>query len=163
MEIVNGIEPGSETATSSDVNTGTNTTKAITPDALAGSVMGTKNVVIKCIADNTGLTTGDGKAYFTIPVELSGMVLVSVGVHVYKVSSSSIPTFQIYNLTDTVDMLSTEITIDVNEKDSKDAATPAVIDTANNDVATGDELRFDCKVAGTSVEGMEIRLGFRLP
>lgn len=125
--------------------------------------IGTKNVVIKVIPDGVTLTTGDGKAHFTIPIELNGMDLVSVGAHVYTVSSSGIPTFQIHNLTDTVDMLSTEITVDVSEKDSSSAAVAAVIDAANDDVATGDELRFDCDIAGTGSEGMEIRLGFRIP
>ena len=167
MEIINGVKSDGtgvfEAATASDINTGTSTTKGNTPDALAGSNLGTKNVVVKCIADGTDLTTGNGKAYFTVPVELNGMDLVSVGAHIYTVSSSGIPTFQIYNLTDTVDMLSTELTIDATEKDSKDAVAPAVINGASDDVATGDELRFDCDIAGTDAKGMEIRLGFRLP
>ena len=132
------------------------------PDALAGSIFGTKNVVIKVIDDTTALTTGDAKTHFTVPIELNGMNLVSVGGHVYTVSSSGTPTFQIHNLTDTADMLSTLITIDATEKDSKDAAAPPVIDGTHDDVATGDELRFDCDVAGTGTKGMEIRMGFRL-
>jgi len=126
-------------------------------------VIHTRVVVVKVIADDTALATGDGKAYFTVPVELNGMNLISVGAHVYTVSSSGTPTFQIHNLTDAQDMLSTLLTIDANEKDSKDAATPAVINTTYDDVATGDELRFDCDVAGTSTTGMEIRMGFATP
>ena len=152
-----------EIAIASEVDTGTDATRAISPDSLAGSALGTKNVVVKCIADDTVLTTGDGKAHFTIPIELTGMNLVSVGAHVYGVSSSGTPTFQIHNLTDTTDMLSTLITIDANEKDSSTAATPAVINGAADDVVTGDEIRFDCDVAGTGADGMEIRMGFRLP
>jgi hypothetical protein len=152
-----------ELAIASEINTGTDATRANTPDALAGSIFGTKQVIVKVIADDTALTTGDGKAHFTVPAEFNGMNLISVGAHVYTVSSSGSPTFQIHNLTDAVDMLSTAITIDASEKDSKDAATPAVINTANDGVATGDELRFDCDVAGTGTKGMEIRMGFRLP
>jgi hypothetical protein len=40
-------------------------------------------------------------------------------------------------------MLSTNITIDVNEYDSKDATTPAVINTSNDDVLTGDNIRIN--------------------
>ena len=120
-------------------------------------------VVIKVIADDTALTVADGKAYFTVPLELNGMNLISVGAHVYTVSSSGLPTFQIHNLTDAQDMLSTLLTIDANEKDSKDAATPAVINTTYDDVATGDELRFDCDSSGTGTKGMEIRTGWQLP
>lgn len=150
-------------AIASEINTGTDATRANTPDALAGSIFGTKQVVVKCIADDTELTTGDGKMHFTVPIELNGMNLVTVGAHVYTVSSSGLPTFQVHNLTDTVDMLSTAITIDATENDSKDATTPAVINAATDDVATGDVLRFDCDGAGTGTAGMEIRLGFRLP
>lgn len=120
----------------------------------------TKNVIVKAIPDDEDLVAGDGKTHFTIPLELNGMDLVSVGAHVYTVSSSGLPTFQIYNLTDSVDMLSTAITIDVSEKDSKDASTPAVINTSTDDVSTGDEIRFDCDTSGTGTKGMEIRLGF---
>ena len=120
----------------------------------------TRPVVVKCIADDTALSVADGVTKFTIPIELNGMSLISVGAHVYTVSSNGLPTFQIHNLTGAVDMLSTVITIDATEKDSKDATTAAVIDTDNDDVATGDELRFDCDVAGTGTKGMEIRMGF---
>lgn len=120
-------------------------------------------VVIKVIDDATELTTGDGKTKFVVPAELNGMNLVSVGAHVFAVSSSGLPTVQLYNATQAADMLTTRITIDENEKDSKDATTPAVIDTANDDVATGDEIRVDVDVAGTATAGLEVRMGFRLP
>jgi hypothetical protein len=152
-----------ELASSSEINTGTDATKANTPDALAGSIFGTKNVVVKVIADDTDLTVADGLTHFTVPAELNGMNLVSVGAHVYTVSSGGLPTFQIHNLTDAVDMLSTAITIDATENDSKDAATPPVINTGADDVSTGDVIRFDCDGIGTGTKGMEIRMGFRLP
>ncbi len=120
-------------------------------------------IIIKVIDDVTALTTGDGKTHVTIPIEMNGMNLISVGAHVYTVSSSGLPTVMIHNLTQAVDMLSTAITIDENEKDSKDAVAPAVIDTGNDDVATGDEIRIDVDVAGTDILGLEIRLGFQLP
>lgn len=123
-------------------------------------VIHTRGIVVKCIAEDAALAVEDGVAYFTVPPEFNGMHLVAVGAHVYTVSSSGTPTFQIHNLTDTVDMLSTEITIDATEKDSKDAATPAVIDIAHDDVSTGDELRFDCDVAGTSTKGLDVRMSF---
>lgn len=123
----------------------------------------TRVVVLKVIADDTALTTGDGKMYFTVPAELNGMNLVSVGAHVYTASSSGLPTIQLHNATDSVDMLSTRITIDATEKDSKDATTAAVIDTSHDDVATGDEIRVDVDGAGTGTKGLEIRMGFQLP
>ncbi len=129
----------------------------------AAGVFATRVAVVKCIADDTVLTVADALASFTIPIELNGMNLVSVGAHVYTASSSGLPTFEIYNLTNTAQMLSTLLTIDATEKDSKDATTAAVIDTNNDDVVTGDELQFNCTIAGTGTKGMEIRMGFRLP
>ena len=152
-----------ELAITSEINTGTDAARSNTPDALAGSIFGTKQVVVKVIADDTALTVADGLTHFTVPAELNGMNLISVGAHVYTVSSSGLPAFQIHNLTDAADMLSTAITIDANENDSKDAATPPVINAATDDVATGNVIRFDCDVAGTGTKGMEIRMGFRLP
>lgn len=120
-----------------------------------------KVAILKVYAEDTALAAGDGAMYFTIPQELDGMNLVSVGAHVYTASSSGAVTVQIHNATDTADMLSTAITIDATEKDSLTAATPAVINAATDDVATADEIRVDIDGAGTGAKGLEIRLGFR--
>ncbi|NOR84932.1 hypothetical protein GQ473_02350 [archaeon] len=123
----------------------------------------TKNVIIKVFPDTLTLTAGDAKGHFTVPIELNGMNLVSVGAHVYTSSSSGLPTFNIYNLTDTVDMLSTPITIDVSTTDSSTATIPAIIDTTYDDITTADVLRIDCDIVGTDTKGLEIRMGFRSP
>jgi hypothetical protein len=125
------------------------------------SVSITRVAVIKVIADDAELTTGDGKCYFTVPAELNGYSLVSVGAHVYTASTSGLPTVQINNITKNLDILSTRITIDVNEKDSKTATTSAVINQSNNTVNHGDEIRIDVDVAGTGTKGLEVRMGFR--
>lgn len=113
--------------------------------------------------NGAAITTGDGKAYFRCPAEISGYNLTRVAAHVTTVSTSGTPTIQIHNVTQAADMLSTRITIDANEKDSKDATTPAVIDTSNDDVATGDELRFDVDVAGTGTKGLIVEMKFEDP
>lgn len=109
------------------------------------------------------LTTGDGKANIFIPAALNGMNLVLAHAAVTTVSSSGLPTIQIANVTDAVDMLSTRITIDASEKTSHTAATPSVIDTSKDDVTTGDELRIDVDVAGTGTKGLVIILTFEAP
>jgi hypothetical protein len=152
-----------ELATAAEINTGTDTGRAPSVDALAGSNFGIRVVDIKVIADGTALATGDGQATFVVPAEFNGMNLVSCGAHVFTVSSSGLPTIQIRNQTDTQDMLSTRITIDASEKDSATAATAAVIDTAHDDVATGDEIAIDVDVSGTGTKGLEVRMGFQLP
>ena len=65
-------------------------------------------------------------------------------------------------MTDTVDMLSTRITVDANEKTSYTAAAAPVINASNDDVATGDILRVDVDVAGTGAKGLMILLTFQL-
>lgn len=151
-------------ATAAETTTGASTAKYVSPDALAGSDYGIRLVQIQVTDPNgAALATGDGQAYFSVPAQVNGYNLVSAQAHVTTVSSSGTPTVQIHNVTQAADMLSTRITIDANEKDSVTAATPPVIDTGNDDVATGDELRIDVDVAGTGTKGLQIRLGFQLP
>jgi hypothetical protein len=125
----------------------------------------TTAVVSVLVSDPNGsaITTGDGKAYWRVPSTLNGYNLVSVAAHVTTVSSSGIPTVQIANVTDAVDMLSTKLTIGANETDSSTAATAAVIDTTKDDVATADILRIDIDVAGTGAKGLIVEMQFQLP
>jgi fibrillarin-like rRNA methylase len=60
-------------------------------------------------------------------------------------------------------MCSANITIDANEGTSYTATTPAVIDTSHDDVATGNQIRIDCNVAGTGTKGGDVILSFRKP
>ena len=120
-------------------------------------------VYFQVIADDTALTVEDGKMYFTVPPLLNGMNLVDADAAVATVSTSGLPTIQIRNQTDSVDMLSTAITIDENEFASYTAATPPVIDTDKDDVATGDVLRIDVDLAGTGTLGLHVVLTFQLP
>lgn len=153
-------------ASASDVNTGTSTTTAITPDALAGSTLGTFFITLPVTSTaSESLTTGDGKIYWTVPSDIGSLSpnLVSVFAAVYTVSSSGTPTFQIHNLTDTQDMLSTVLTIDASEYNSSTAATSAVINTSYDDLAAGDRIRIDCDVAGTGTAGGEVTIGLRIP
>jgi hypothetical protein len=160
-----------ELAITSEVNTGTDATRAVTPDSLAGSYAGTKAVSLYVVETTTVLTTGDGKAYFRIPESLNGMNLVTATASVFGTSSSGTPTIQIARGRQSsatsahsfVDMLTTAITIDVSDFDSKDATTPPSINTSNDDVLTGDLIRVDVDTAGTGTDGLFVNLEFRLP
>lgn len=124
-----------------------------------------KQVVTILVSDPGGsaISTGDGKAYYRVPSTMNGYNLVSVAASLTTASSSGIPTVQIANVTQAADMLSTKLTIDANETDSSTAATAAVIDTGNDDVATGDQLRIDIDVAGTGAKGLIVEMQFQLP
>ena len=152
-----------ELALAAEVNTGTSTALAVTPDALAGSIHGEKIIYVKVMAYDTALTTGDSKAIVTIPDSFNGMNLVDADIAVYTVSSSGTPTVQIHNLTDAVDMLSTLITIDVSEFSSYTAVAPPVINGTYDDVATGDRIRIDVDIAGTGTKGLDVIMTFQTP
>lgn len=152
---------GADVAT---VNTGTSTSHAVTPDSLAGSYAGTKTAQITCFDYTTDTATGNGKGYFHIPASLNGMNLVAVHAEVITAGTTGTTDIQIHNLTQTADMLSTVITIDSGETGSDTAATPAVIDTANDDVATNDLIRIDVDaVSTTAAKGLIVTCEFRLP
>ena len=152
-----------ELATTAETDTGTDTGRAVTPDGLAGSIHGLKQIQIKIFDDATALATGDGKLILMIPEALNGMNLVKAHAAVTTVSSSGTPIVQIRNITDSVDMLSTRITIDANENTSYTAATAPVIDTTKDDVATGDLIAIDVDGAGTGAKGLIVYLAFQTP
>lgn len=134
--------------------------------------LGSRYITIECVPDATALATGDGKCYFPINAELNGWVLFRVTAHVgAAVSSSGVVTIDVdrcgVNATGArcsgtnVDMLSTNITIDQSESGSETAATPAVIDEGNAQVATGQWLRVNVDGIGTGTQGLYITLGFK--
>ena len=156
-----------ELATAAETTTGTDTGRAVTPDGLAGSVVFGTRYVQMVVADFTAdIAEGNGKFYFHVPAGLNGMDLVEVHAKVITVGNGSTVDVQIHNLTDTTDMLSTSLTIDNGELDSKDAATAAVINAGEDDVVTNDVLRIDVDGNGgdtTVAKGLIVTLGFRLP
>lgn len=154
-----------ELATATETTTGTDATRAVTPDGLAGSIYGAKCCSI-LVSDPTGdaLTTGDSKAYIRIDNYLTGMNLVSVAASVTTVSSSGAITVQIRRVRSAtpVDMLSTPITIDVSEIDTL-TASPAVINTSNDDTLDGDQIYIDVDACGTAAKGLCVNLVFQTP
>jgi len=156
-----------EIATAAEINTGTDTGRTISPDSLAGSNFGTVVCQFLVFDDSEDTATGDGAGdlFFRIPSTMSGMDLVGVAAQVQTAGTTGTLDVQIHNVTDTADMLSTKITIDSGETDSSTAATPAVINTATDDVVTGDQLRIDVDAvhSGTAAKGLLVELQFRLP
>jgi hypothetical protein len=121
-----------------------------------------KTVVIQ-VSDPNGdaITSGDGKAFFTVPASLNGCNIIDADVSLTTASTSGTPTIQIRNVTDSQDVLSTRITVDANEKTSYTASTQPVINTSYDDVSTGDQLAVDIDVAGTGVKGLSVILIFK--
>jgi len=153
-----------ETATAAEVNTGTDAGRAVSPDSLAGSNAGLRYIQSMVFYQTDSNVTGDGKAYFHIPAGMSGMDLVEVHAENITAGTTGTEDIQIYNF-QVGDMLSTKITIDTTETGSDTAATPAVIDTSNDNVSTNDLLRVDVDAvhSGTAAKGLIVTLGFRIP
>jgi hypothetical protein len=119
-------------------------------------------IQIKVIDDNTILGVGDGQVIILATDDLNGLNLVKAHAFVTTASTSGIPTVQLHRIRSGVnaDMLTTKITIDANEISSYTAATAHVVDTANDDIATGDLISVDVDVAGTNAKGLGVVLFF---
>lgn len=163
-----------ELATSAETTTGTDATRAVTPDGLAGSDFGKRTILIELFQDTTAVTTGDGKFYLPVPDELAGWNIIHVSAHLGAVvSSSGAVTIDLarcaavatgIRCSGTVaDILSTNSTVDANEDGTETAATPAVIDTANDDLPTAGHIRFDVDGAGTSTQGLLVKVTVQKP
>lgn len=113
--------------------------------------------------NGAALTTGDGKAYLRINALLDGYNLTAVAASVSNPSSSGDISIQLRRVRGGVDVLSTALTIDAGDLDSKDATTPAVIDTANDDALEGDQIFIDIDTAGASAKGLIVETTWELP
>ena len=158
-------------ASIAEVNAGTSTSVFATPDALAGSNLGTKVMIVTVFPYPTTPTTGDAKVVIPIPLEMNGMNLVAAHAFQYGlttgVTTINVTRYRVSTLTPN-DMLSTPITIDAGEYSSYTAAVQPVIDTDYDDViaAVGtadDHVNIDVDAVGTGALGLTVNLSFRLP
>mgnify|MGYP001145748439 CR=1 FL=1 len=117
-------------------------------------------IYIKVFWHDENVTIGDGKLYFMVPPYLSG-IITDVDISVKVPSTNGLPTVQIANCgsnpgSSGTDILSTKVTIDLNEFSSLTAATQPVI--LNPNIASQDWLRVDVDVAGTGTMGLDVIL-----
>jgi hypothetical protein len=109
----------------------------------------------------TNVAIGDGAYYVVIPSTMNGLNLTRVHARVITAGTTGTTDIQIANVTDSVDMLSTKLTIDSGETGSDTAAVAAVIDTTKDDVATNDLLRIDVDaVSTTPPQGLLLTMEF---
>jgi hypothetical protein len=170
MVVRNSTETADAPIKASEVKTDTIKTSSgggnITVPAATGTMLLDttleRAVEVLCIGYGTACTIQDGVGYFRVPIELNGYNLNSVGAAVITAGTTGSMSIQVHNKTDAVDMLSTKLTIDSEETDSKTAATPAVINTSYDDVVTGDLLRIDIDtIHSTPASGLLVCLGFK--
>lgn len=163
--VINTGISGSALAAAGDVITGTQDSMILTPKSIRDAGIHTTKIVgIQVLGATDSAFTGDAQAYFRIPSEFNGMNLTDVAATVYTAGTTGTLDIQIRNKTDSVDMLSTKLTIDSTETDSGTAATAAVIDTTKDDVATKDVLEIDIDaVQTTASKGLYVELKFETP
>jgi len=127
---------------------------------LAGAYAGTKSLIVIAVNATVDVSVADGKAYFRIPPALNGMNLVYANAGVVTAGTTNATTIDIYNVTDSQDMLSTAISI----ASTGVWGTAGTVNATYDDVATGDQLRIDVTAASTTnAKGLSVALEFRLP
>ena len=144
--------------------TATFTNKTIDESGTGNSLKIRRGIQMVVFDFTTDVATGNGKFYFHIDSSLGGMDLVDVHAEVITAGTTGTTDIQVHNVTQAADMLSTVITIDSGETGSDTAATAAVIDTANDDVAQNDLIRIDVDaISTTAPQGLIVTLGFKTP
>lgn len=151
-----------ELATVAETDTGTDAGRTITPDGLAGSYAGTKELGIVLWESDEAVVVGDGTQGIPIPASFNGMNVVSVTAFVDDkgITGTTNVAMRRRRAGAEVDVLSTLITLG-NEWFAADGT----INTANDDLATGDMLYCDVDVihSGTAPNGLSIAIECRLP
>jgi hypothetical protein len=119
-------------------------------------------------------SVGNGKYYFLIPATLNNYRLTAVAEQVISAGTTGVTTVALTRCvaaatgdacsSTTVQMLSTNLTVDSGENSSATAATPAVINTANATVTTGQLIRVDiAAVSTTPALGLIVNMDFTTP
>lgn len=143
----------SELATVAEINTGTDTTRTITPGDLSDSNYGLHMFEFAIAAP----TVGNGAAYFVTPAEIAGHNIVDARAQWNgTIGTGAATSIQLYNTTQAADVFSTNLTIDASERSSTTAAIPVVINGAEDDITSGDVYQIDVDAIGSTVAGTNL-------
>lgn len=136
----------------SSVQTQLNNKASLASPNFTGTVTGISIPFSFAISNETSaITVGTSKITFRVPYACT---LTNARASLTTASSSGIPTFDIKK--NGTSILSTKLTIDVNEKTSLTAAIPLVI--SNSSLADDDEISIDINTAGTGAVGAKITI-----
>lgn len=154
----------SELATTAETTTGTDTARTVTPDGLSGSVYGQKEIGWLIHDSNVATAVGDGVQGVSMPSSINGMNLVDVTCTVGDLNSAASGATTVVlrrvRAGTPVDMTSTGVTISYNEYTASDET----IDTANDDVQTGDMIYVDVNAVTSPVHnGLSCTAVFQTP
>ena len=151
-----------EVATIAETNTGTATDRAVTPDGLAGSTFGSEFMTFPAAKDFTFIVE-DGAGFITVPLELNGYVIVKAEGDVITAGVTGTMTWDLFNVTSGQDVFSTAMSFATTAL--VDDGSTVVIDTVQDDLTTGDILRWDIVTlhSGTVAIGGSLKLTLRKP
>jgi len=126
---------------------------------------GQYQLVGQIVAPGTDWAVADDNAAIPIPEELNALNLTDVRLKVLTAGNySGTASVQLSRkrASTEVDMLSTNLTLDIGELDSDDAAAAYAISASNDDVLEGDILLVDIDVihTATAAKGMVMWLTF---
>lgn len=147
---------------------GTSGTSGSGTSGTSGTGYPIRCVQVVVVDPATQVGTGNGKAYFVVPDELTNMNLVriaatligsagtggSCGVAITNTGSRG---------TASIAMLSTNMQIEGSELSTRTSATPGTIDTSADGILTGDLVRIDVpNVHSTAGTGLIVEMAFAL-
>jgi len=151
-----------ELATATETTTGTDATRAVSPDGLSGSIFGKVEIGISLFDSDSAVTTGNGVIGIPITSKLNGFNIIGAQANVYTkgvTGTTDIVIRKQRGATDS-DVTSTAITIG-----DEYYATDCVVDTVADDLATGDMLFIDVDAvhSGTAPNGLSVIITCQLP
>jgi len=158
-----------ELATIGETSAGSDATRAVTPDGLAGSVFGSKTVELYLTTSTGALlavnSASNTSTCFTVQPPLAGMVLTAAHVAHGVAGSGTTSTVVNIKTTSSLFLLSTPLYIDPGEYGSETAVTSSVINTSNADVFAYQRLCADVQNVENTTPGKEtiLSLTFSLP
>jgi|SRR3990167_49312 len=147
-----------ELATTAEINTGTDSTRAMPIDQFVASNRNVRYVLIRVLDPTTNHTVsttvgGDLEIPFT-------GTIIEIGAYVDTAGVTGLATIDV-NLNGTTLMTTNKITIDSAEKTSRTAATAPVLTTTA--VTAGDLITVDIDaIQTTAAQGLTVRLGIRI-
>lgn len=144
-------QPGlvTEMATTAETTTGTDAARAVSPDGLAGSVYGQKEIGWTIHDSDASTAVADGKQAAVIPASMNGMELLDVTCSIADQNSATggatTVVLRRVRAGTPQDMTSTGVTISYNEYTASDE----IVDTSYDDVQTGDSIYVDINAVTT--------------
>lgn len=162
MTATTSVQGVVEYATAAEINTGTDITRAVSAAELSDSNYGLGKFVFHI----PNPSVGDGALYLQPVAEAAGEIIVDARAYWAGVIGTGAATsVQLHNETQSLDVFSTNLTIDSGERSSQTAATPVVINTSNDDITLNDIYRVDIDAVGSTVEGtnLVIEIFTRIP